>query len=289
MMRQQSTPRLQQNNHCSENCSNSQSLKVIDDIVKQCFEIADDNDISSELQRPIHHEIPIYYNSLNVYCGHKGSGKTYSCCSDIVKICTASDEIHMLIYISKSGAPHDATFDRIKHIIPVPIVYVAEDRAVSTVSNILKQKQLYHWIANDEGLEDRVEDDQIAEIKEALQVDDFSRKSLTTLIMLEDAANSPLLKRKDSYFSSLFTRLRHQDVRAIAFVIVQFWKSVEKHVKTQVTAVFLYRGFSCEDFNYTFRQLSYQGDRRMLWEQYKNMPQFGRMYINTLDGEVKFI
>lgn len=264
-------------------------MKAIDEVVKKCFEIGDNTDIHSELQRPIHRDIPIYYNSLNVYCGGKGAGKTYACCSDIVKICAASDEIHMLIYISKTGAPHDATFDRIKPLISVPIVYASEDDAESTVREILNNKQLYHWIANNPDLEDQVEDDQLEEIKEILQVDDFNRKSLTTLILLEDAANSPLLNKQGGYFPSIFARLRHQDVRAIVFMNVQYWKAVMKHVKAQVTAVFIYRGFSHEDFSYNLRQLAYQGNSHLLWEQYKNMPQFSRMCVNCLDGEVKFI
>ena len=73
-------------------------LNRIDTLINKCM-IDNKKAIEQELIRPIHKDIPILYNSLNIYCGKQGSGKTYSCCSDIVKICCATNDFHMLIYI----------------------------------------------------------------------------------------------------------------------------------------------------------------------------------------------
>jgi len=156
--------------------------------------------IENELIRPINKSIPIKYNSLNIYCGKQGSGKTYSCCRDIISICALSEDFHMLIYITKSGRVHDPTFETMKSLITVPIVYVSEDEAVDKVKTILYYKTLYHQIKNN-NFENDIEDEQLEEIKQALQIKDMSRPSLNTMILMEDAANSPLLRNPSSFFS----------------------------------------------------------------------------------------
>ena len=247
---------------------------------------ANKKQIEKELIRPIYKGIPIYYNSLNIYCGNQGSGKTYSCCSDIVKICATADDFHMLIYITKSGKANDLTFETIKPLINIPIVYCNEDKAVEVVKNVMDQKELYHQI-KDNHFENDIEDDQIEEIKAALKIDNFDHESLNTLIMFEDAANSPLLKNPSSYFSNLLTRLRH--VRATVFILVQNWKTLNTTVKSQTNSIFIYKGYSKQQLHYILGQLPVGMDFNDVWGAYASLPKYGKMYVNAQNGLVKFI
>lgn len=250
---------------------------------------ANKKQIEKELIRPIYKGIPIYYNSLNIYCGNQGSGKTYSCCSDIVKICATADDFHMLIYITKSGKPSDITFESIKPMltsIGIPIVYCSEEDAVKVVKNILDQKTLYHQI-KDNHFENEIEDDQIEEIKEALKINNLDKESLNTLIMFEDAANSPLLKSPSSYFSNLLTRLRH--VRATVFILVQNWKTLNTTIKSQTSSIFIYKGFSRQQLHYILGQLPIGMEFDEIWGAYTSLPKYGKMYINAQNGLVKFM
>ncbi len=262
-------------------------LNRIDTLINKCM-IDNKKAIEQELIRPIHKDIPILYNSLNIYCGKQGSGKTYSCCSDIVKICCATNDFHMLIYISKSGRVHDPTFETIKKLITIPIVYVSEDEAVDTVKNILYHKNLYHQIKNN-NFEDEIEDEQIEEIKTVLKIDDLTQNSLNTLILMEDAANSPLLKNPSSYFSNLLTRLRHSDVRATVFILVQNWKTLNTIIKSQTSSIFIFKGFSRQQLHYILGQLPIGEEFDDIWSQYLNLNLHGKMYINAQNGVIKFI
>ncbi len=262
-------------------------LNQIDRLISSAININKEQ-VEQELIRPIYKGIPIYYNSLNIYCGNQGSGKTYSCCSDIVKITFVAEDFHMLIYISKSGTPHDPTFESIKKLITIPIMYCSEDTAVDTVRNILQQKTLYHQIKINH-FENDIEDSQIEEIKEALHIDNFDQPSLNTLIMFEDAANSPLLKSPSSYFSNLLTRLRHSDVRATVFILVQNWKTLNTTIKSQTNSIFIYKGFSKQQLHYILQQLPIGDEFDDLWGAYIGLPKYGKTYINAQNGVVKFI
>ena len=72
-------------------------------------------------------------NSLNLFVGKKGSGKTVTAIKEIIKISENSPETHMLIYINKTGTQHDKVFEELKHLIDIPILYCSWQNAVEAL------------------------------------------------------------------------------------------------------------------------------------------------------------
>jgi Cdc6-like AAA superfamily ATPase len=239
----------------------------------------------SELLAPIY-GTHIYYNSVNIFVGRQGSGKTFTCLKEIAKISSESENTHLLIYITKNGDRCDKTFEALKQLIEMPIHYVAEQEAEGFVTKLLENKALYNEI-KEHHLERRVEEEQANEILEALFVKDFSRSHLHTLILFEDSANSMLLKRPQGYFNRLVARCRHEQVSC--FFCVQFWKSLPTELKSNVVSVFIFPNFSKQQLSYILQQVNTTMPLKRLYEAYTRLRQHECFYVNTLTGNISIV
>ena len=261
-------------------------LDDIDDLIN--FYMDENKEaIEAEFIKPIHPQLNTFYNSLNLYVGRPGSGKTYSCAKEIAKISAVAKDIHMLIYISKSGEPHDPTFEVIKNMIQMPILYVKESEAENTVKHILHMKKLYHQIKSN-GYEHKIKDSQLREIMTTLHINNLEQNNLNTLILFEDAANSPLFKRADSYFNGLIKCRRHQDVRATMFILFQAWKNTSPEIKSQADSIVIFPNFSKQQLHYILYQ-SPVGDFDEIWASYHNLPQYHKLIVSASDGNIKYV
>ena len=83
-----------------------------------------------------------------------------SCGVEIIKISRVSPRTHLLTYINKDRGANAPTFESLKELITIPIVYVAEKDAEEYVKDILKWKMLYNYI-KENNLEDKIEDKQM--------------------------------------------------------------------------------------------------------------------------------
>jgi hypothetical protein len=239
----------------------------------------------SELLAPIE-GTHIYYNSVNIFVGRQGSGKTFTCLKEIAKISNESYNTHLLVYITKTGDKCDKTFEALKQLIEIPIHYVAEQQAEGFVTKLLESKSLYNEIKENH-LERRVEADQIREIFDALFIKDFTRPFLHTLILFEDSANSVLLKRPQGYFNRLVARCRHEQISC--FFCVQFWKSLPTELKSNVVSVFIFPNFSRQQLSYILQQVNTSIPLKRIYEVYSELSEHECFYVNTLNGNIEII
>ena len=97
----------------------------LDKFVKNEMKIAI-HENKNKLSRSLIRKIPdtnISYNSV----GKQNSGKGYMLIQEIIKISISCPNTHLLIYSNKSGKETDDTFESLKHLIRIPIVYVKHD------------------------------------------------------------------------------------------------------------------------------------------------------------------
>ena len=183
------------------------SLKTLDLEIAECLK-ANRNNINKERLQRIHKDCHVFYNSVNVFCGRQGSGKTFTSMKEAIKISRVSPETHLLIVICKDETSTDPTVESLKPLLNIPIVYVAEDEAIDYVKKLLEYKRFYDFIKN-EHLENKIVDEQVQEVFEVLHINNWKRKWLHTLMIFNDIAKSKLLKRPDGYFNQLFPICRH--------------------------------------------------------------------------------
>lgn len=256
----------------------------LDTIINCALEVNSQR-IDHALIKKIHPDINIYYNSVNIFVGKQGSGKTLNGIKEIIKISQICPITHLLVYISKTGEHIDPTFESLKQLIDLPIVYVKEDDAEAYVQNLLSFKQLYRDIKVN-GYENRIIDSQRDELFDVLHINDFSRDELHTLILLEDVANNKKLLGNDkSYFNHLMTTCRQH--HSSFFLNVQFWKSLSTTIKSNVSTVFIFGTYSKQQMHYILSQIPLNISFDDLYSHYRTLDKQHKLIVDCNSGDVK--
>lgn len=252
------------------------------DMINECL-MKNKGQVINALIKKIHKDINIYYNSVNIFVGKQGSGKTLSVIEEIIKISSIPNAAHLLIYVSKNGDQKDVTFESLRELINIPIAYVSQDNAEEYVNSLMNYKQLYYTIRK-EHLEDQIIDEQRYEIFKALKINDFSSPMLHTLILLEDIANNKLLSNEKSFFNNLMTTCRHNHISF--FLNVQFWKSLSTTIKSNASTVFIFGTYSKEQLRYITHQITMNITFDELFDAYRFMNKHSKIIIDCNTGEV---
>jgi hypothetical protein len=177
-------------------------IEDIDELAKDAIEYHE-LEIQREGLRPIHKDINCWYNSLNVFVGRQGSGKTFSAMKEIAKIAKGSPETCQVLYITKDGAKCDETVEALKHIVDIPFVYVKEDQAEEYVKKLQDWMEFYKEIQDDNIDWRNLEDDQLDEMYDMLKISSCDAPFLHIIILFEDFVNNKLVKKLIAFSISL--------------------------------------------------------------------------------------
>ncbi len=235
--------------------------------------------LNKETMSMIHPDVSVQYNSLNVLVSNQGGGKTFTACKECAKISQVDPHAHMLIIICKAENHDDPTIDIFKPLIHIPIIYLSEDEAEEYMKNLYEYKRAYNQI-KENNLETKIVDDQVAEILDALKVDDFSKDYLHTLVIVNDSAKSKLFKT-GSYFSHMIALGRH--TQTTTFLNIQFWKGLTPEVKANISTAFVFGGFSRQQLVHILSQLPSQYDYKEIYNIYRTLSKHQKLIFNNGD------
>ena len=239
----------------------------------------------SGLHQELLNKIPmsdVYTNSITIAVGKQRSGKTRQIIKQIIKISRMHENTHMLLYCNKTGGETDKTFESFKSLIEIPIEYVAQDHLEARLKELIEYKRMYEGIVKS-GLTEVIVDDHVQEIVDNLHVEDFTRPYLHTLILLDDIANSPMIKKQTSELNSLMTQCAH--ISCSFFLAVQYWVGLTPAIKSQCAVVYLFGGFPKEQVRYIFRQAPMNDPFDVIWEKYKELKNRDFMCVDVIGGE----
>jgi hypothetical protein len=246
--------------------------------------LAEHKPTSREGLTKIDKDLPSYYNSINVFCGRQGQGKTFSAVVEIASITHASDKTCLVLYVTKEGLVCDDTFEVLKPLIRCPVMYVSEENAESVVRRMVLAMDVYKGIKDSEQ-EDSVEPEVRNHLFKLLAIDDFSRDFLHVIILFDDFANSPLSKEK-SWFASFFATLRHKGFSV--FICIQYWKSIPTQLKSNITMIYLFSGYSKQQLRFILDQVPLRSgeDWRDVHSKYVTMTDKDKMVVDTIKGTI---
>ena len=107
-------------------------------------------------------------------------------------------------------------------------------------------------------------------ITEKLVKYDWATYPHRCLLVLDDFANHPLLRSKETEMCRLLKKLRHFNINVI--ICVQTVKSIPKDIKRTLSDIILFPGISEDDFNELMKE-SPAGmfDKKKLWIEYKKI------------------
>ena len=73
------------------------------------------------------------------------------------------------------------------------------------------------------------------------------------------------------------------------FILVQNWKTINTTIKSQTSAIFIFKGFSKQQLHYILGQLPIGDEFDDIWSQYLALGHHGKMIINAQNGMVQFM
>ena len=262
---------------------NSLNIGALDDMIDYCL-YKNRPALNQELIKEIHPDINVSYNSLNIAVGRQRSGKTQCIIREIIKISNVCPRTHLLVYINKDGLQNDPTFESLKPLIKIPIIYVSEDKAEESVKELLKWKHFYNDIKKNHW-EDKIVDRQVAEVFKKLYINNFNNLTLHTILFFEDSANCSLFKKPTNYFNQLFTKLAH--IQCSVFFAVQFWKSLPSEVKANVSTVFIFPNFSRQQLSFMLAQVPLPYTKEQIYAVYQKLSEHQKLIVDVNNQKIK--
>ena len=233
----------------------------------------------------ISEDINFKFNSFNVCIGKQGTGKTTSVLKELIKLSLLytknqrSDQsgycpYHLIIYVSNNSS--DATFNSLYKHINIPIVKTNYEQIDKQIEQLIKLKDIYNKIKD--GIISSA-DINTNELLKSLYINDFKLSRLHTFILLDDSAF--LLKNENSKWNKWLCQLRH--LNFTVFMCVQIWKSINTSIKSQITSIHLFRGFSRQQLRYIYQQITLDIDFEDLMRLYLSLPKNKKMIIDLID------
>ena len=248
-----------------------------DDVTEDMNIMLEINPIKKEKLRKIS-RTNTYANSVNVYVGRPRSGKTYLALHDIISVVRSDPCVHLLVYINESGTCDDDTFDRFQQLITVPIIYVKYSQCEKYLKQLLSYKNVYNKIKSCNIPLTEIPKEVRNELFDHLCIEDFRKDYLHTLILTEDATNTKVLRKPDSYINDLLTRCAHTQFSF--FILIHYWKALTTNIKANLSTIYIFRGYSRQQLTYMLYQMNLPVSVKELWNSYAGMGEYGKLMID---------
>ena len=153
-----------------------------------------------------------------------------------------------------------------KKEIKLNIVKVKYEDVEDCLTQIIEAKEDYHEIVS-KNLSEELEEKYASELLDVLGITDFSRQTIHTAVLFDDAIEVFRNKKKKIY-RMLF---ENRQPRITYFMAMQDPFALDASIKANLDVLWLFGGFSSEKFNSLFRQLNVPIDRKELWSVYKQL------------------
>lgn len=244
--------------------------KYVDDILNEEL----NKNTSNKLINYIDKDIDFKYNSFNICIGKQSTGKTTSVLKELIKLSLKDIKTyHLIIYISNNSS--DDTFNNLYKYINIPIVKTDYEHIDKQFENLIKLKDEYNKMVDGEIPKNK-------EILKYLYINDFKLKRLHTFILMDDAAF--VLKNDRSPWMKWLCQLRH--LNTTVFMCIQIWKSINPSLKTQITSIHLFPGYSRQQVNYIYNQICVDMKFEEFYDLYVKIPQRHKLIIDLVDMSV---
>lgn len=282
--------------------------KIIDKQLKK-----NQKEINNAMIEPLSQSYPFSTNGIYFFCARMGSGKTYTIMRHIMITERLFPEPYYdtIIFTSTSGSL-DKTVSSLKDQIISPLINIKDTDLINYLhkhihnkmkfyavmefinSDFTKPNDLMNHILTKYKLFKIIHGKKIYDKKRI--VDYAKAKSMKykfktypsyTLLVLDDFATNPLVKKFDSELVGILTKTRHYHLTVI--IVAQTWRFIQLNLKRLCTDIIIWKGFSEEDFRKMISQTPNSQNWEELWEKYKNLPdKHSKMILHCCTDEVVF-
>ena len=272
------------NNNFKPNNYEHEVNNAIDNIID--YEL---NTGRKKLISKISDNINFKYNSFNIFLGKQGTGKTTSILKELMKLSTIKNDYHLIIYVSNNSS--DDTFNKLKNYINIPIVKTDYQHLNQQFEQLIKLKDTYNKMIDGEAKQakqvdpdsERGQIQKSDEILANLYINDFSKDRLHTFILMDDAAF--VLKNENNPWFKWLCQLRH--LNTTVALCLQIWKSINPSLKSQITSINIFKGYSRQQLNFIYQQIAVDVDFNEFMRMYNKLNTRQKLIIDCVEGEIR--
>ncbi len=264
--------------------------KAFQEIEKNFQKISEKNkkELEAALIKPIHDKYLFAQNGICAMIASMGSGKSYNYLKSIAKQEVLFNEpFYELVCICSTSAKFDKTVETYKTLIKKSkLVYVKDSDLLFWLNKymrrILKYNSIINYVNNGfKNANEEIErlftkhrlikkDKIIKYISDKLIKYEWSTHPHRCLLVLDDFANHPLLRSKETEMCRLLKKLRHFNINVI--ICVQTVKSIPKDIKRTLSDIILFPGIGEDDFMELIKESpASMFDKKKLWNEYKKI------------------
>jgi len=240
--------------------------------------------------KPIHDLYPLAQNGICAMMAVPGTGKTRTYLNitskqqgifnkpffETVVICSTSNEFDKTVKTFKEAIDNSE------------LIAIKDTEIMEFIDQHIHKTMLYDSLINfinndyknpDENMERIIRENRLNKKEKLIE---FISKTLIEigwethpsrmLLIFDDFANHPLLKKREDPLSRMLKKLRHFHINVI--ISVQTTKDIPKNLRRLLTDIILFPGISEEDFMYLMKETptgSLPHDHRTLWEHYRKI------------------
>ena len=266
-------------------------------------------ELEAALVKPISDDYLFSTNGIYFLLGKIGSGKTYFVWKHILTTELIGIErdkkpyYDLVLFCSTSGAL-DKTSETFAKRSKSRIKYLKEHELMKFLEKHLRRKQKYYAIVK-HALSNFVEvNEEMARIIKKYRLEDLEERiqyiiiklrkynttayPFNTLLVLDDFAASPLLRKPDSPLIRMLTKTRHYNLTCI--IIAQTIRFVPLNLKRLATDLILYAKYSDEDFLSVLEQTPNNLNKKQALTEYKKLTNsHDHVIINITADQVEYV
>ena len=259
-----------------------------------------EKELQSALIKPLSPEYPFSTNGVYFFIGKMGSGKSY----EIWKHIMITEQLFnkpyysLVIYCSTSGRM-DKTAEAMIPNIKTRIRFVSEDELMDVLTRHLRKKNKYYSIVKHVLSKMKKTDDEMERIIKKHDLDDIEDRIVYianklasygtsdypfhTLLVLDDFAGNPLLKKTDSPLARILTKTRHYNLTAI--IVAQTIRFITLNVKRLATDMIIYSRFSDEDFLAILSQTPNSVNKKQALTEYRSLKGIHDKFVMNITAD----
>ena len=251
--------------------------------------------INNALIEPLAPNYQFCTNGIYFLCSKMSGGKTYFIMRHIMITERLFREPYYdtIIFSSTSGTL-DKTVSSLQPQIKTPITYVRDTELMSYLDKHLKNKMKFYavmefinsngqeinelmqhliekhrWIMFIRGKKTYDLRRMIDYVQQKMTKYQFNTYPSNTLLILDDFAGNPLLKKVDSPLARMMTKVRHYHLTVV--IAAQTWRFINLNLKRLCSDIVIGVGFSIEDFENMVKQTPGSYNVKQLWQQYSQL------------------
>jgi len=257
--------------------------EAFDKYMKENKELLDNG-----LIKPIHNKYLLAQNGICAFIGTMGGGKSFTstkwmCRQEVL----FNEPFFELIVICSTSSKFDETVETFKPLIHKSKLVAIKDTELLDFLNqylkrILKYDSMIKYLfSNGKVINDELRrlfdkyhlkrpEKQLEYIAKKLAKYNWRTWPHRMLLVLDDFANHPLMRSKETEMCRLLKKLRHFYINTI--ICVQTAKAITKDIKRTLSDIVLFNGLSREDFYDLIKETpASKFDVDRLWSLYKGM------------------